>query len=138
MKKYASLAILFVILAGIFLSSCKDFKDIFVDVSRSKSAQTRFVSDSTSIIMDVESEDLEWIKKTFQGKILYQEGGIPSCGFDDSVAIIIDRENTFCIAHDTCATIYWKEKDRYFDLSKREMEKLHAILEAYGFHFPCI
>ena len=134
-EKTSGISLLFAIIAVLLFSSCKD---IIVDLSDSKSAQTCFAADDSCIIMDVGREDLESVQRIFQGKILYQEDGIPSCGFSDTVAIVFDRENTFCIAHDTCATVYWKEKDRHFDLSEWEMEKLHSILESYGFHFPCV
>ena len=119
----------------LLISFCKDS---CVDIQYSKSARTCFAPDNSSVIMDVKQEDFGLIKLIFQGKILYKERGDLSCVFSDSVAIIFDNENTFCIAHDTCAVVYWKEKDCYFNLFEWEMEKLHSILRAYGFHFPCI
>ncbi len=137
MKKYVILAILFFICSILLFSFCKDG---CVDIQYSKFAQTVFAPDpdDSRALMDVKQEDFELIKLLFQGKILYKEDGVLSCGFSDSVAIVFDREKTFCIAQDTCAVVYWKEKDCYFNLFEWEMEKLHSILRAYGFHFPCI
>ena len=31
-----------------------------------------------------------------------------------------------------------EEKNKYFDVSEAEQEELYAILETYGFRFPCV
>ncbi|MBR3593205.1 MAG: hypothetical protein IKL44_00880 [Clostridia bacterium] len=79
-------------------------------------------------------EDMKVISKMFSGRLMATD--TPACGFSENVSIVFDGSKTFCIAQDTCPTILYKEKDKYFSISVGEQEKLYAILERYGFSFP--
>ena len=81
-------------------------------------------------------QELLLIKSIFDGKILYRDN--PSCGFTENISVILNDSYTFCFACDTCPVIYWKEENKYFRLTEKELEQLYKLLEEYGLHFPCI
>ena len=87
------------------------------------------------ITQTLSDEDSKTVKDIFKGKNLFSDS--PSCGFSKNVALIIDG-NTYCIACDTCGTIYYAEKDKYFNLSDKENETVRNLLNEYGFTFPCV
>ena len=85
----------------------------------------------------MKTQTADFILKTlFDGKIMYRDN--PSCGFSETVSIIFDQKQTFCIAQDNCPIVYWKEKNRYITLSEDEKNQLRDLLEPYGFCFPCL
>lgn len=85
----------------------------------------------------MKTQTADFILKTlFDGKIMYRDN--PSCGFSETVSIIFDQKQTFCIAQDNCPIVYWKEKNRYITLSEDEKNQLRDPLEPYGFCFPCL
>lgn len=87
------------------------------------------------ITKPLSDEDAKTVREIFNGKSLFSDS--PSCGFDENVALIING-NTYCIACDTCGTIYNVEKDKYFNLNEKENETLRDLLCEYGFTFPCL
>ena len=83
------------------------------------------------------NEDASDLYDLFTGRILYHDN--PSCGFGEEVSVSFnDGERTFYVAMDTCPIIYDKNNDKYFSISESEQERLYAILEKYGFSFPCV
>ena len=80
-------------------------------------------------------EDSKVVREIFNGKYLYSDSLF--CGFGEDVALIINGD-TYCIACDSCGTIYDIKEDKYFELSDKETEILHNLLGKYGFIFPCV
>ena len=67
---------------------------------------------------------------------LYRDN--PSCGFTEDVSIKFDDSQTFCFANDGCPIIYWKEKDKYFNIDEDEKSRLDIALKKFDILFPCI
>ena len=88
------------------------------------------------LVVSLTPDETSKIKKILSGHFLYIDN--PSCGFSEEVSVRFGEDQTFCIARDNCAIVYWKEKDRYFSISKKQKEYLAEILSVYGFHFPCV
>ena len=88
-----------------------------------------------NISKPLSAEDAETVQAIFNGKSLFSDS--PSCGFDKNIALIIDGY-TYCIACDTCGTVYIVEKDKYFSLTDKENDTLRNLLREYGFTFPCL
>ena len=84
----------------------------------------------------MESEEVELLKSIFDGKIMYKDN--PACGFSEDISIKFNKEQTFCIACDTCPIVYWKEENKYIKLSEEEKARLYKLLELYDFSFPCL
>ena len=101
-----------------------------------QSAEARFIHRDVNSVNRLKKEDIEVLKFIFNGKVMYIDN--PSCGFSENTSIKFDDKLTFCIACDTCPTVYIKEKNRYIELSEKQQELLYALLEPYGFYFPCV
>ena len=134
MKKYRILIIILVLFAVLsYFTGITDMKKV-------TGGKAVFIYEEKNVDTPLSEEHLEVIKEIFDKKILYRDN--PSCGFDENIAVKLcfsdNRIYTFCFARDTCNGIYWKEKNKYFDVSESEQKQLHAILETYGFRFPCV
>ncbi len=131
MKKYivffSSLLLLAVMIVS--FSSCAK-----VEIAKGEMLAV-FQYGDTDIKKPLYEEDSEFVRKIFNGKTMVSDN--TSCGFSENVALIIDG-NTYCIACDSCGTIYHVEEDKYFHLSDKETENLHNLLHEYGFQFPCV
>ena len=103
----------------------------FVDVGH-----VTFVYRDKNVHTALSEEDLSEILKILDNKVLYID--YPACGFSESVSIQLNESEIFCIACDGHNLIYWKNSDRYFTVSKKEIVYLHELLSKYGFSFPCI
>ena len=68
------------------------------------------------------------------GKKLAFDSGEPECGFDETVAIVVDGKR-FLVARDGCPTL--KYHNRYIELSEEEMKSVHRVMEYFGAYFPC-
>ena len=80
--------------------------------------------------ISLSNEDLSFLRKTFNGKFLYK--GNLYCGFEESTSVVLG-DQIFCIACDGCAKVYWKNQNKYFNLSNREYLALMECLKKYGF-----
>ena len=134
MKKYRILIIILVLFAVLsYFTGITDMKKV-------TGGKAVFIYEEKNVDTNLSNEHLEVIKEIFDKKILYRDN--PSCSFDENIAVKLyfsdNRIYTFCFARDTCNGIYWKEKNKYFDVSESEQKQLHAILETYGFRFPCV
>ena len=87
-------------------------------------------------INSISKQDIDNIIKIFNGKFTYKDN--PSCGFSEDISVKLNNDQIFCFARDTCPIIYWKNKDRYFKISKSQKTELYEILNKYGFYFPCV
>ena len=95
-----------------------------------------FVYRDKNVHTVLSEEDLSEILKILDNKVLYID--YPACGFSESVSIQLNESEIFCIACDGHNLIYWKNKDRYFTVSKKEIVYLHELLSKYGISFPGI
>lgn len=82
------------------------------------------------------NEELTLVKHLFNDKRLYKDN--LSCGFSEDISIKFNKNQTFCLARDTCPVVYWIERDRYIKLTEEEQILLYHLLEKYGFLFPCV
>lgn len=96
----------------------------------------KYIYADKSIITELSDEDSKTVINILNGKHI-SIFDLPSCGFDENVAVIIN-DKTFCIACDECGTVYYKERNGYISLDNNENEKLREILSAYGFEWPCV
>lgn len=106
-----------------------------VALDKPSSGVARFVYGDKNIETEISSSDLEAITEIFDGKTL--DSSVPSCGFDEDIAVIIDGQH-FCIANDNCGSVWLKDEDSYFHLNDEENETLREILTGYGFSWPCV
>lgn len=106
-----------------------------VDMGFAKEAEVCFIYENTDALHQLNDEELELLKAVFDDKRMYKDN--PSCGFSEDISVKFNKEQTFCIARDTCPIVYWKEKDRYIKLSEEEKTQLYDLLEPYGVSFPC-
>lgn len=130
MKKVVAILLVAVCLVGAMLGYA------VVSVNEKGVAVANFVYADKNVSEEISKEDLETIDKIFSGKII-NPFVLPSCGFDDNISIVADGK-TFCPANDDCAIVYYKERKGYFNLSENEQARLRALLEKYGFEFPCV
>ncbi|MBE6562609.1 MAG: hypothetical protein E7660_02610 [Ruminococcaceae bacterium] len=63
--------------------------------------------------------------------------GVPSCSFDENVAIKIGSR-TYAIALDTCGTVMETGSLKYFNISDEDIAYIHSVFEKYGGYFPCV
>ena len=130
MKKVVAILLVAVCLVGAMLGYA------VVSVNEKGVAVANFVYADKNVSEEISKEDLEKIDEIFSGKII-NPFVLPSCGFDDNISIVADGK-TFCPANDDCAIVYYKERKGYFNLSENEQARLRALLEKYGFEFPCV
>ena len=122
------ISVVVVVLIGVEKKRCS------MDFATSGKAVFRYCGSDVS--MSISDEHLSAIKDIFNNKKMYMDN--LSCGFSEDIAIVFNNSETFCIARDTCPTVYWKEQGRYIELSEDEKEELYGILGEYGFVFPCV
>lgn len=106
-----------------------------IDTDSYSNGTVRFQYEKENVTRQVDGQDLNMIKSFFNDKKLYKDN--PSCGFTENVSIQFNKQ-IYCFACDGCPIIYWKNENKYFSLSSEELNKLHIILNKYGFRFPCI
>lgn len=108
-----------------------------VDTTIMHNGMVQFVYIDKHVSTKMKTEDERYIKELFNNRQLYRDD--PSCGFSTDVSISFDNgKNVFCIAEDSCPIIYYKQRNKYFQLSEKDILALHKVLEKYGFTFPCV
>ena len=107
-----------------------------VNISTATSAEIVYIYNNINIEQVLESDELELIISILDNKRSYCDN--LSCGFSDEICLRFDDSNTFCIACDTCPVIYWKNADRYINLTDDEQKKLYSLMQSYGADFPCL
>ena len=107
-----------------------------VDMDFATEAEACFVYEDADVLQPLSAEELQSVKAIFDGKKMYKDN--PSCGFSEDISIIFNKSQTFCLARDNCAIVYWQEEDKYIKLSEEEQAQLYDLLEVYGFIFPCV
>ena len=133
-KSFLSLVVLFSIIMVIL--GVNYLRVNRVNMEFVEEADVCFIYGDTDILCRLGDKELETIKAIFNDKKMYKDN--PSCGFSEDVSIKFNKEQTFCIARDTCPILYWKEENRYIKLSEYEKTQLYYLLEPYGFFFPCV
>lgn len=128
-----SVVVAVVLIAGGVVAFMKPSK---TNLSPAEKGQAVFEYEDTKISEMLSAEDLSAIREMFDGKELYKDN--PSCGFSETIAVVLDASQVFCVARDECPVIYYKNEGQYFSLSDQENEQLRNILENYGFRFPCV
>lgn len=103
----------------------------FVEVGR-----VTFVYGEKEIHTMLSEDDLQEIIEMFDNKVLFRDS--PACGFSESVSIQLNESEVLCLACDGHSLVYWKNKDRYFKVSSKDIVRLHELLSEYGFSFPCV
>ena len=101
-----------------------------------KEAEVCFIYGEEVVSENLDDKEVEILKEIFDNKRMYKDD--PSCGFSEDISVRFNQSQTFCIARDTCPTVYWLEEDRYIRLTEEEKLLLYDLLEPYGFEFPCI
>lgn len=129
MKKKIVIIISILIIAAFFLLNVSTVKII------GDKASVRYIYGDKNITAELSDEDAEVIIEILNGKHI-SIFDLPSCGFDDNVAVIINGK-TFCIACDECGTVYFKERNCCIILENDENIELRNILSNYGFEWPC-
>lgn len=108
-----------------------------VNMSFAEDGEVCFHYKDSKVDKQLSNKDFEYICGLFNGKFLTFDN--PSCGFDENISVKFNGgDQIFCLAHDGCPIIYWKNKDKYFSLSENEYSDLKNILSEYGVYFPCI
>ena len=126
------IAVSVAVLAVIFLLSFEQ-----TEMNFAQNGTVKFYYADTKIEEPLAKEDFDNLCKLFNGKLLVSDH--PSCSFEDNISVSFNAgEQVFCIACDGCPVIYWKNKDRYFNISDNENRMLKEILQKYGCYFPCI
>lgn len=110
-------------------------------IAKDSNATVVFKYDKINIETQLSSEDRDQIRDFFDNKILYKD--MPSCGFSEDISVRFTdpkngKQQTFCIARDTCPVIYLAQSDMYFRISDEDRAELNKILEKYGAFFTCI
>ena len=111
------------VLLCMLLSGC------FQTVDVSSYDEAFVVMGMNSFAPDISEEDVARIKEIFQDKHLYRDN--PSCGYGDNATIKFNNEASFFFFFDSCPTIYFENKDRYFDISEEEQKELYRIISKY-------
>jgi hypothetical protein len=81
------------------------------------------------------AEELAAVARILDGKVYAMELGVPSCGFNEKIAIIVDGK-TFMLACDKCGTVQCGM--RFIHLSDAERDVLERIFTSRGGEFPCV
>jgi len=129
------------IMFGTFILSCFLFGGSCLQIDRVNTeffynGDIIFCYEDFELFQHLDDKEFKILKSILNGKKLYRDN--PSCGFSENISIKFNDEQTFCIARDSCPIIYWKEKDKYIKLSKKEKQKLYDLFETYGLFFPCV
>ena len=101
-----------------------------------KKAEAIFIYDGVNVSYILNTDDLNLILNIFNNKVSYRDN--LSCGFSSNIAIKFNDSCTLCFACDTCPVVYWKEENRYIDITESEKACLYNFLNKHGFFFPCI
>ena len=107
-----------------------------VDIKDSKGGAIIFKYGDNNINESLSQDDLNFIIKLFDDKIMYRDN--PSCGFTKSVSVLLDDSEYFCFSCDSCPVVYWENRNKYFRLSDSEYKELVEMLSEYGVFFPCV
>lgn len=112
-------------------------KKNYIDTSFASEISLKYYYNDKKIDVVVTNEnDIKIIKESFKG-ISYKD--MPSCGFSGDTSIKLsdgEKELIFCPACDRCSTARIGDSNRYVRIKDRNA--LEAVLEKYGFYFPCV
>ena len=106
-----------------------------IHLSVGKGARVLFNPDGEKIDVMISEDMTADLVDVIDGKKLAFDSGEPECGFDETVAIVVDGKR-FLVARDGCPTL--KYHNRYVELSEEEMKTVHRVMEDFGAYFPCV
>lgn len=123
------------ILAALLLMLC----GCSTNVRSGSKVELIFVSESRelSIHQTLPSEEAEKVIAILNGRPYEPQVGTPSCGFDLNIAVSVNGRR-YCVACDTCNSIYDAGAFQYFSVPKEDIQYIHALFEKYGGFFPCV
>lgn len=130
MKKLTVCAILF-IAATILLSSCAFPKN--VNISNDLQGNIKYIYNDKNISASMSKDDSQTIINIINGSECHNDN--PSCGFDGNISFSFGSD-IFLPACDGCPII--KYCNKYFNVSKSEIEQIHNIMAKHGAKFPCV
>ena len=116
----AAAVLMIVLLVGFSLTNVPD----------AASGTVYFAKNGEVFSATLTEEDVAFVENTFSGKLMYYD--TMYCGFSEENAIRLDNQ-VFYIAQDGCSVVYWKNKNRYFNLSDKALDGLEEKLKAYGY-----
>lgn len=132
MKKAMGLILVFMLTLGLF--GCNR-----VLLSPNAEGKVIYNYDGISFEDDLTDEEVQAVVQVLEGKER-DTGflqGIPSCGFDTEIAIIIGGRK-FALACDGCGTVQDLGALGYIHISGAEQDILEKIFTSRGGEFPCI
>ena len=130
MKKAIGITVAIILIIGIIiLLVCPP-----VFVSGSSDVYVVFQYGSKDIYEKVSDSEAQQVTQILNAHITFDDP-VPSCGFDDNIALIIG-DKRFCIARDNCPTVRYNGK--YFNVSQKQIDTLRNIMRSYGAYFPCV
>lgn len=132
MKKVFRKSILLIVVAVIVLGII--FIPKRVEVPADSPAKIIYNYGNKNIEAVLSEKESRTIARIFNGRA-YMLFEIPACFFSDKGSIWFgdDYSHGFCPAFDDCCIVYDKKSNAYFRISYLGCEKLHKILEKYGF-----
>lgn len=128
-KKYLIATALLLIVATVLLLGRQ------VHLKASKQGTVTYTYGDISFTEKMTAEELAAVARILDGKVYAMEFGVPSCGFNEKIAIIIDGK-AFMLACDKCGTVQCGI--RFIHLSDAEREVLESIFTSRGGSFPCV
>ena len=130
MKKKYLIAIALLLIAGAVLLLGRQ-----VHMKDPKQGTVTYTYGDISFTEKMTAEELAAVARILDGKVYAMELGVPSCGFNEKIAIIVDGK-AFMLACDKCGTVQCGM--RFIHLSDAEREILESIFTSRGGSFPCV
>lgn len=127
-------AIILVIVLALSMAGCSR-----LSLSEEAKGQVVYAYEEISFADELTASEVQAVITILDGKKQYSGfvTGVPSCGFDDDIAIIIDGER-FALACDDCGTLQNCNNRLFIDISDEERAILESIFTSRGGTFPCI
>lgn len=110
-----------------------------VEIKEGETGKVVYHYNGVSFEEDLTPEETAAVIQILNGKPqnLYLFEGIPSCGFDRDIAIVIGGTR-YALARDKCGTLQNCSNLSYITVSEAERQTLEAIFTIRGGKFPCI
>lgn len=113
----------------------------YVCVGDGAKGTVTYVNEHTGVSFSepLTDEEMKQVADVLHGKIRKSMifCGMPACGFDDNIAIVIGNTR-YLLACDDCGTIVIDGSMDVIDISNDERDVLERIFTSRGGTFPCI
>ena len=134
MKKRILAVLVAVMMVLCMLASCEKKT---VEELGSETVTVKFVYGDANIEKNLSADDIDFVRDIIEGKTPVKDN--PSCAFTEKVSITFDDcDRQFQVACDDCPILYDVKEGRYIHIEDTENAALRALLERYGFVFPCV